>query len=44
MKIKCQYCGCEYYPFESSAIVKAAFCCLAHEMAWKQSRIGYPNH
>lgn len=43
MKIKCQYCGREYIVSSSSAIVKGAFCCLACELAWAQSRKGYPG-
>ncbi len=43
MKMKCQHCGREYIVFNSTAIVKGAFCCLACELAWKQSRKGYPG-
>ena len=28
MKMKCQHCGREYIVFNSTAIVKGAFCCL----------------
>lgn len=43
MKMKCQHCGRKYIVFNSTAIVKGAFCCLACELAWKQSRKGYPG-
>lgn len=41
MKAKCKKCGKEYEVFSSSANIKAAFCCLACELAWQQSRIGH---
>lgn len=44
MKMKCQHCGREYIVFNSTAIVKGAFCCLACELAWEQSRKGYPGY